>query len=121
MSGPLKVFLSAGTGLSSLQDKPVFVQKTQVALKRMRNGAPSHDGPLDGHALGHQLGKGLRLGAQTKSWGIDESIEGAAIGDIIAHGSEPRQFHGLVQRRHEGGHIVKRDRADPIYLIYDMF
>ena len=71
--------------------------------ERVARAEGVHDGvqgPLHAGGVEHVAG-------EADGGGVDEGVEGAAVGEVVAHPAEARRLDHLVEGGGEGGHVEK--------------
>jgi len=96
------------------EDRPV--EKVQVFLERMLDRPVGYHGALDSPALLDQRAKVLRRASKADVGGLDVGIKSSAEGQVVAHRTEPRRLHRLIERHDERRDVVEIDADDVCVL-----
>ncbi len=67
---------------------------------------------LIGHAFFDQRPEVIGSAAHARVLRLHVGVEGAAEGEVVAHPAQSGDVDRLVQRQHEGGHVVEADARD---------
>ncbi|VTR68095.1 hypothetical protein DESC_690032 [Desulfosarcina cetonica] len=94
-------------------DNDRAVKEAEIRLKGVRDRPGGHNGALDRHAPFDQAVEIIRPCTHPQVGGVHEGVEGAAVGDVVAHRPQPRHRHGLISAQYKGRHIVEGHALHP--------